>query len=499
MADENKQGYGSLSPKSSSADEHQSAAEANEADLRAEKLRLEVQSLQQKLSHRINWLDIIKAASGPVAVLGLIASTILGVLQIGTAREAGLEDRYQKEIAHLGASSASERLTGVTGLSRILADKAEAKRHREAVEFLVNALTVEQEPVIRGAIAEAIGSIDTKNLAETPIAGDAARLLVSRNRTLSRLHNFSYEELTTEGADASKAMGPLQDSGKLIAQLVRKGVPLRDLAGISCISCDFSGASFVTGTDFSNAVLAQADFSGAELRGSDFSDAVLVGTNFSRARLENAKLGESNAPTARDSHFSGAIAWLLNADIPLYSNEILPNFSCAHMSGANLAGRPLLVLHGYSFSSGLPNFARFDQADLSGLILNPIIIQALDNDSPQADEAIDKIYSGGFSECGFFSKIGGRYAPVLPEPKRTDKGTYFGLCQGPSDFSGLVGYPDPAVWEFAATLSHAKGLERANLPAALKGIMERHEWPRTMDGATATKCSVKSDSAPTVH
>jgi hypothetical protein len=121
----------------------------DEEALSPEKLRLEVESLRRELSVRNNWMEWMKAASGPVAVLGLIVSTIITSLQMGAAREAGLEDRFQKQVAHLGASSPTEKLTGVAGLSFILGDRTEAKRHQEAVSFLVNALTVEPDATVR--------------------------------------------------------------------------------------------------------------------------------------------------------------------------------------------------------------------------------------------------------------------------------------------------------------------------------------------------------------
>src|SRR5690242_13469192 len=79
--------------------------------------------------------------------------------------------------------------------------------------------------------------------------------------------------------------------GKLIAINVRKGaVPdYANYRGIYCTGCDFHGAVFPRGVDFSGAVLDRANFSGARLDAALFDNAALVETKFVEADLRGAR------------------------------------------------------------------------------------------------------------------------------------------------------------------------------------------------------------------
>ncbi|HWY20757.1 MAG TPA: pentapeptide repeat-containing protein [Candidatus Acidoferrum sp.] len=288
-------------------------------------------------------------------------------------------------------------------------------------------------------------------------------------------------------------MGPLQDSGKLIALLVRKRVPLKDFAGISCVGCDFSGDTNLAGADFSGAVLAQADFSGAIVVGADFTDAVLAGTNFSGAHLENAQLGQKPSPdgTARDRAFLDDLGRLFGEADVFYPNRIFPNFSCAYLNSAVLRGRPLLAFSEHTFP--FEQMASFDQADLSGVALNPMTIQVslLEGDAGLAlDLRAFDVFSHHVGQHVCIGPIE-TAASARPGKAKFEK-SHTLFCQGESAFSGLVGDPDFTGTSFAVSLGHAKNVEKADLPPALKRLVEHALGGNDrVDKSASLDCSVK--------
>ncbi len=429
-----------------------------EADLQIEKLRLEVESLRHKLFHRNDWMEWMKAASGPVAVLGLVISTILAALQMGAAREAGLEDRFQREVAHLGSSSTSERLTGVAGLSLILGDGLQAKRHREAVSFLVNELSVEQDTTVRGAMVDAIAQLDPKKPSQSALAEEALQLLIARNRGLNRMHEFSAEELLPQGAEKSQQLGPLLDTGNLIARLIREGASSGDLSGIACIGCDFSGSKHQRPADFGGSVLANADFSKAYLEGANFLDSVLLRTKFVGADLQDANLGEDLMVLRRK--LIGQSAQLLSQSSHSLNppsappGEIFPDFRCANLQGAHFDGRTLLGV--YLGGNWEVESADFSGANVDGTDLTSFAILYADE---RAKNIVDFSSSVPFS--GF------RFATLYRSALTLDGKTEFPFSIITTDSQWYVGdlhsSTISSLGYLADRLHSSKNVDRAKL------------------------------------
>ena len=453
----------------------------SEEQLKLEKLHLEVESLRHQLSNSTDWLEWVKAASGPVAVLGLILSAVLGAWQIRIATESRLEDRYQKQIAHLGSTSASERLTGIAGLSSFIFDPFEKDRHQECIGFLVNALAVEQDANLRGAIMDVIGRLDPSNRDQAVLATKALELLVARNRVVTRLHIFSVEELTAEGADNSPALGAVQDSGKLISLLMRKGIRSKDLSGIACIGCDLSNTKGLDDTDFSRAVLANANFTGSELRQADFSDSILSGARFRSADLHGAKLGENfrlRTHSDRNEKMADNIAHLIRRFNFFNPLGVFPDFSCADLSDANLRGRPLFALQEFSKGGRTLTSANFDSADLARTNLDSFNFYYLNTDSNRKPEdilddipweagATCRVLSpSGIEKSGFFScQVVGAYQANFSSAKDAEK------------FDG-----------FARQVVRAKNVDKAVLDPAIEFLRKRANPPVVGTETSSTNC-----------
>jgi uncharacterized protein YjbI with pentapeptide repeats len=443
-----------------------------ESRLKLEKLRLEIDETRhkvEKLGLEITglrhgaWLEWAKAASGPVAVLGLIVSVVLGQLQLRTATETRLEDRFQKEVAHLGSSSSGERLTGVAGLSLILADPSEMQRHREAVSFLVNALAVEQDAVVRGALVSALAQLDPKDPRQGSLVAVALSLLVDRNRVLTGLHEFSAAELTREGIEKSAGVGPIVATGKVLAGLIQRGARVKgvSLAAIACIACDFSGPAVdLSGVDLSSSVLADADFSYAHLEGATLTDALLTGTQFFGAHLRAAQLGvtgvlgvgdaSSRYRRLRDQSALNYYKYALDE----INESLFPDFSCADLHDAQFEGRVLLGIEQGENEGLVDDAAKFEEANLEGADLMKFRLLYIDNTPGHYffDESFGprwQTWGATWQNCG-----------SLPPSRAEDKGAVFCFVgQGLQ----LQKKAEDRFAELARGLARAKNVGKAKL------------------------------------
>ena len=347
--------------------------ETVETRRKVQKLGLELKTLRYGAV-----LETAKAISGPVAVVGLIVSLLIGQEQLRIANEARLEDRFQKEVAHLGSDSSGERLTGVAGLNLILADPLEWRRHREAVSNLVNALAVEEDAVVRGALVDALAQLDPKNPKQVPLVALALDLLVDRNRVLTALHEFSAEELTQEGIEQSASLGPIVASGKVLADLIRKGARKKDMAKIACMACDFSGPAVdLSDANLSGSILANANFSGVNLERANLTDATLTGTHFVAADLSWALLGESLATSSRYDRLQYRSA-VVELDKGLFPDFKLAKLRDAKFGTRVLFGRALLRKKNWLGETVDDGGAHFEEADLEGADLTTFQVLILD-------------------------------------------------------------------------------------------------------------------------
>src|SRR6266851_3090252 len=75
------------------------------------KLKLETEILARQLKPRYFLLEVAKAIAGPVAVLGLMWTIVVGISQQGALQQSKEDERFDKAVTRLAGPSPTERLT----------------------------------------------------------------------------------------------------------------------------------------------------------------------------------------------------------------------------------------------------------------------------------------------------------------------------------------------------------------------------------------------------
>jgi uncharacterized protein YjbI with pentapeptide repeats len=354
------------------------------AALETRKLELETKQLAQQLSRRGQLQAWLQAASVPVALLGAILAFFIGYGELHETSEKQGADRIDAALAHLSSTRPEERLDGVAGL-QLFVTGGEPVQQQEALQFLVNGLSVEPDARVRGAIVDILDDLHSggwfgRGFPQAGLDG-ALRTAVERNRNLTAairegadrallarqqklLQGFGYSGADTDEVDGSVPEGTvekltpaqfmaflgayaapfetldlaqrasLDGLKRAIETLVRRGAALPSMSGIFCEYCNFGGAA-LNGARFDGAFLHGATFAHARLRGASFHRADLDSTNFFAADLAGADL---TAPQP---------IWF--PDHALAPEP--PIVECANLAGADLTGFPLIYfseVHGTS-------------------------------------------------------------------------------------------------------------------------------------------------------
>jgi uncharacterized protein YjbI with pentapeptide repeats len=341
--------------------------------LETEKLGLEKRLLERQLSIQGVLMGWLQAAAVPVALLGAILVFWVGFGQLRQGAETEAADRFDKTLTRLASKRPDERMTGVSGLQLFLRDRNQLLQ-KQALEFLINGLSLETDTRVRGAILDVIADLSPGSPSQDAL-DDGLRIAVERDRTLTKsivdasqqrivqqqrrtlTHlkiagvdpNASDDEiaasviaaLTTDQYLALLDVDPnpfsqlnssenVQLSGLRVAiqTLVAHGATGHDFKQINCEDCDFSASKSLDGAVFDEAYLAGAKFTRVSLRGASFQNADLGGTNFFGADLTKA-----------DLHWYFMPFGLFNKG--LYYE--VPLLECAKLGGADLSGRPLMV------------------------------------------------------------------------------------------------------------------------------------------------------------
>jgi hypothetical protein len=338
----------------------------------AEKIALETRLLQRQLSVHGLMMAWLQAASVPVALLGAILAFFVGFGQLRQGTDNRAADRFDKALTRLADKRPEERMTGVSGLGLFLSD-ANPLLQKQAIQFLVNGLSMETDTRVRGAILDAIADL-LPGSASQAMLDAGLRTAIERNRSLTktitsslpgRIENRKKQTLeqlkvpnlnldamdvtipaqviaalTTEQylalldaeqgpfelLDPSEDV-PLTGLSSAIEMLVKRGAASRDFKEIYCEMCDFKAAKSLDNAAFDGADLMGADFAHVSLRGASFENADLGGTIFFDADLTkaNLRLGWRRHMASRG----------LGSQLPL--------LECAKLGGADLSGQPLVL------------------------------------------------------------------------------------------------------------------------------------------------------------
>jgi uncharacterized protein YjbI with pentapeptide repeats len=202
------------------------------------------------------------------------------------------------------------------------------------MSYLSNAMILEPDPTVRGAILEAITSVATTHLDRRTL-DQTLETLVNGNRNLTQAAAKYDRSLRYRYPDRTGSVDRLQTISRAIVFLLGGGAQLRDFSGIYCPGCDFRGMQ-LAGAVFDSAVLSSAVFDNAVLNNSSFDNAVLTRTSFVGAHLNSAKF-----TLKRDEYPGFAVEEFRSKQgEPPYG----PNFDCADLENADFSGQPLLVL-----------------------------------------------------------------------------------------------------------------------------------------------------------
>ncbi len=227
------------------------------------------------------------------------------VRQLVTSRD---EERFDRTVARLGSQNPSERLTGLSGLQLFLGPDQRSK-HGPALLFLANAIAIEKDPTVRGAMLDAFAALKRYHI-EQSVLNDTLTAERDRNRSILKRLQAEFQDKLKQntgsmfekgndeiglGARPASDLEPLQATANAIALLVRAGAHISDLSEIYCVSCLFSSASDpsnLSSTNLDRSYLRRANFTSANLEKSSFDSADLIWTDFTGANLRGAKLTE---------------------------------------------------------------------------------------------------------------------------------------------------------------------------------------------------------------
>jgi uncharacterized protein YjbI with pentapeptide repeats len=347
-------------------------AEEDKVALECQKLRLEQQILRRQLSRTWLTMEWLKSATVLAALFGAALTFYVGYGQIQQAEQDRSADRFNKALARLSSSSTIERLTGVSGL-RLFLDDSDSRLRMNALQFLVNAASIESDEFVQSAIINVFEHVkktepdpkllneilhvtleQNRNQTRSIIGGWAkrahnrqVRFLVDHTnlglsqksipdpiprKIIKQLTPIEYLQFEAsipfrfEGLKTKKTV-PLRGLSKIISILIQTGATSKDFSEIYCERCDFRNAKGLEGANFYKAFLAQANFSHAKLQGASFKDSDLRGTLFFSTDLSGADLTNSDTDLKDFKE----------------TNVSFPLLECANLKGANLSGTPLIV------------------------------------------------------------------------------------------------------------------------------------------------------------
>jgi len=365
---------------------HDSTPDA-ETELLKTKLKLETKVLAKQLEPRYWKLELLKAIVGSLTLVGIAVTLGLGLAQLSITRHSNDDERFDKAVTRLAGSTPTERLAGVVGLGLYL-EPRQKQRHRATLRFLVNALAVEQDPVVRSELLDRLSQVTPNQVSQNDL-DDALERLRDRNRALYEEQRAAFidklmqgtEQLSGKGHDEtyighlpSVNLAPLRVTAAAIVALVKNGARTKDLSNIYCAECDFSGKSWdmskpdftkvadfahadavldLSGTDFHGAILRRANFLGLRLERASFESADIMGANFAGADLADAKFTDFG-------HIQYPIQGVL-ASGHLWG-AMFPDFTCANLSGADFTGSPLFGIYE---ASPNPMYAILHKANLT--------------------------------------------------------------------------------------------------------------------------------------
>jgi uncharacterized protein YjbI with pentapeptide repeats len=384
--------------------------------LENQKIRLEQRLLKRQLSKQGLAMEWLKSVTVPVALLGAAITLYVGFGQINQSEQNRLADRFDKALVRLASDKLNERITGVSGLRLFVIGPESTSFRGPALHYLVNAVSVESDPLVQRAILNIFQDLDHTKVSKAEI-NEVLKTALDRNRSLTESIRQQWRDRITADQRARMSRSesinlpaneipdpipvsmiaklsqteyleflnaergpfdeleekedvPLQGLTRLVSMLIALGATAKDFSGIYCEGCNFTTAGNLSEAKFDRAYLSRADFSHVNLRNASFRDSDLGGAWFFSSDLSNADL---RGNTGRERVFNGTAA-------------SFPFLECANLKGADLTGTPLVAIH-RDFS---PTWA----GESALHIVAPLMMHVQINDSTKLDHFTTITYTG---------------------------------------------------------------------------------------------------------
>jgi uncharacterized protein YjbI with pentapeptide repeats len=370
------------------------------ADIARRKAEIELALLEEQLtpaSRRREWVKALASASGVilavVALLGAVVSAGEWFASQRKDRDVRTEERFERALSLLSEARPPQRAAALTSLGSFI-DANNQQRDRQVLVSVANALPLEDDPSVRGAMVSFFDDIDPQ--AVGTLALDAAlKSLSYASRDLVQRSDYWHERDTlfpfVGGSKDGAAMTALE---RAMAGLMRKGARNHNMAGTYLEGADLSKLD-LTGTNFDDAIVNGANFGNAALVGASFVGADIEGAHFVRADLRLAQFRYSTDATAGGAHnnfvqfdFLRALWQFLKTKT---ANAIVvsqPDFSCADLRGADFSGSYLVGLNPDDMTQFLSGAAQFQGADLAAANFDGIVVYALVPGTAKAKPAL---------------------------------------------------------------------------------------------------------------
>jgi uncharacterized protein YjbI with pentapeptide repeats len=340
-----------------------------ELETKIQKLQIETQLLQQQQQRERHWIEKVKGLSGMTGIVTALVAVVTvgwsisgGLQQQALSRDARYEERLESAFAKLGSENARDRITGTASL-QVMLEQGDQSRQRQILILLGKVVSIEEDQEIREAILDIFLGLDGATI-DPAVLADATKAMVRTNRTLTSLYEARIFDrfFDTKELAPSDPLTRLAATGAVIAALARTQQVAKDLSGIYCPKCNFSGAD-LAGINLQDAWLNDAKFDKANLKGASLKGAGLGGTTFIQTNLTRATFGETETSWFGNYNFA-------NVARGLYPRQ--PDFTCANLEDANFSGYYLFgVWQGtdYGEEAIVPWFtgAKLTQTRLSGM------------------------------------------------------------------------------------------------------------------------------------
>lgn len=445
--------------------------------------RLASQTLEQvqvswQRSRQFKTIEWLKGLAGLAAIIGLAVAFLVNSRQLAELAASRDEERFDKAVSRLGSQSPSERLTGLEGLKLFL-EPSQKARHQPVLLFLANAVAIEKDATVRGAILDTFASLRQYPI-EQQVLNDTLAAERDRNRSILKTLQARFQKRVNENTEtifekgndevgvgnlSPEDLSPLQATATTIASLVRSGAYLQDLSDIYCVSCVFSSddrSVNLSNVRFDRSYLRRASFAKVILENSSFDGAYLIQTDFTSADLRRAKLTD---PPLVDPPIQ---AILIQKALWAASGPI---FECADLTEADFHGS---VMFGFYWTDiyGTGYFPRFFGANLSHAKLDSFTIFTAIPTDVAARTKTSGNFPGDIFPIKYAQSAGSGNIAVEGWMKKKYLITSYAVGK---DFQ-FIGPIPPMIWQhsmYAAlnSLASAKNLKDAEMPAGLRAFM----------------------------